>query len=109
MVKLDGAFPFNGEVVWLTGEQGGRRTGPPPPSDERDYAVTAFVPPHAAETGQASFVLRGFRVDAWRSPAQGRWLVVENEGDQRVEPGSVIVVMEGLRPVAYFHVRHVLD
>ena len=108
MVKLDAAFPFKGEVVWLTAEQGGRRTGPPVPPDEQDYAVTAFVPPHDVKDGLASFVLRGFQHGHWRSAAEGRWLVVENDGEQRVEPGTVVVVTEGPRPVGYFHVDRVL-
>jgi hypothetical protein len=48
----------------------------------------------------ASFALRGFRHDAWTSPAEGRWLIVENDNEQRVEPGSVIVCAEGARVVA---------
>ena len=107
MVKLDEPFPFEGEVVWLTPEQGGRPTGPPPASEDHDYAHVAHVPPHAAETGAASFVLRGFESGAWRSPAEGRWLVVQNDGDQLLRPGSVAVVTEGKRPVAYFHVHRV--
>lgn len=60
MVKLDGPFPFKGEVVWLTREQGGRKSGPPASPDNEDYAATAFVPPRNFENGLASFVLRGF-------------------------------------------------
>jgi len=109
VVKLDAPFPFKGEVVWLTTEQGGRKSGPPTPPDGQDYAVTAFVPPHDVATGLASFVLRGFRHGAWRSPAEGRWLVVENDAEQLVEPGSVVVVTEGPHPVAYFHVERVAE
>jgi hypothetical protein len=109
VVKFDGEFPFKGEVVWLTAEQGGRGSGPPTPPDDQDYAVTAFVPPHGLDNGLASFVLRGFRHDEWRSPAEGRWLVVENDSEQLVEPGSVVVVTEGPRPVAYFHVERVVE
>jgi hypothetical protein len=32
-------------VVWLTEDQDGRRTGPPVPTSERDYAADGFVPP----------------------------------------------------------------
>jgi hypothetical protein len=109
VVKLDGPFPFQGEVVWLTAEQGGRKSGPPVPPEDQDYAVTAFVPPHAVENGLASFVLRGFQHGEWRSLAEGRWLVVENDAEQLVEPGSVVVVTEGPRPVAYFHVGRVIE
>lgn len=109
MVKKPGLWPFQGRVVWLTPEQGGRATGPPPPSNERDYAHTAFVPPHTAHTGLASFALRGFQHGDWTSPAEGCWLIVENDNEQRVEPGSVIVCTEGVRVVAYFHVDAVRD
>ena len=107
VVKLDGPFPFNGDVVWLTAEQGGRASGPPTTSDHHDYATTAFVPPQTSASGLASFVLRGFTAGQWRSPAEGRWLVVANDGDQLVKQGSVVVVTEGVRPVAYFHVDRV--
>jgi hypothetical protein len=54
-----GGFPFRGSVIWLTPEQGGRETGPPVPVLSWPYyAATAFVPPHTAGTGLASFVLR---------------------------------------------------
>src|ERR1039457_2398405 len=52
-------FPFRGFIVWLTAEEGGRGTGPPPPRQEGPYhAATAYVPPHTPATGRASFVLR---------------------------------------------------
>ena len=44
---------------------------------------------------------------AWRSEAEGGWLVIENEGNNWVDVGSIVVVTEGARPVAYFHVREV--
>lgn len=107
MVKLDGDFPFTGEVVWLTPEQGGRRGGPPTATTERDYAATAFVPPHTLESGLASFVLRGFTAGEWRSAAEGRWLIVASEGAQAVQAGSVVVVTEGPTTVGYLHVADV--
>jgi hypothetical protein len=105
-MKLDDPFPFRGVIVWLTPEQGGRKAIPVA-DDKHDYAATAFVPPLSAMTGLASFVLRGFAPGALRSPAEGRWLVVKNEGDQLVESGTVVVVTEGNRPVGYFLVEHV--
>lgn len=105
MRKLDGPWPLRGWVVWLTPDQGGRPSRPP---DGGDYAQIGFVPPHDVHAG-ASFVLTGFEPGAWTSRAQGRWLVVANEGDQGVEPGTVVVCAEGRRVVAYFHVEHVLD
>lgn len=95
--------------MWLTPEQGGRSSGPPPVSPDRDYAQTAFVPPHTFESGLASFVLRGFEDGEWTSTAEGRWLLEENDGEQLVKPGSVVVVTEGARVVAYFHVERVRD
>jgi hypothetical protein len=102
-------FPFHGSVVWLTPEQGGRATGPPVPRfPGRPYfAATAYVPPRTAATGLASFVLRGFNAGEWRSPAEGRWLIVANDGEQLVENGSVVVVTEGTKAVAFFTVDQV--
>jgi hypothetical protein len=108
VVKLDRSFPFKGEVVWLTPEQGGRKTGPPAPPDGKDYAVTAFVPPSDVQSGLASIILRGFRHGEWRSAAEARWLAVENEGDQLVEAGTVVVVTEGPKTVGYFTVERVV-
>jgi hypothetical protein len=106
-VKLDGPFPFHGVVVWLTAEQGGRSSGPPVATDLSDYAATAFVPPSTVSTGLASFVLRGFVAGAWRSRAEGRWLVVENRDEYRVVPGTVVAVTEGPRVVGFFAVDEV--
>jgi len=108
VVKLEGPFPFRGEVVWLTEEQGGRTSGPPVADDRSDYAVTAFVPPATVSTGLASFVLRGFAAGAWRSSAEGCWLVVENRDEYSVVPGTVVAVTEGPRVVAYFIVNDVV-
>ena len=105
-----GKFPFRGSVIWLTPEQGGRTTGPPAPRPQWPYyAATAYVLPRTADTGLASFTLRNFDAGAWRSTAEGRWLAADAQGDQLVEPGSVIAVTEGVRVVAYFTVQHVAD
>jgi hypothetical protein len=69
--------------------------------------VTAYVPPRGAEDGLASFRLRGFAPGEWQSSATGWLLAVENAGPQEVRPGSVIVVTEGARTVAYFDVDDV--
>lgn len=96
-------------MVWLTPEQGGRASGPPAPPADEDYASTAFVPPHTVETGLASFVLRGFEPGAWMSSAEGRWLVPENvAADRPIAPGTEVVITEGQRAVAHFHVEQVL-
>ncbi|HXQ44650.1 MAG TPA: hypothetical protein VN816_08430 [Acidimicrobiales bacterium] len=93
----------------MTPEQGGRKSGPPPLLTDIAYAHTAFVPPQTMETGLASFVLQGFEAGAWTSPAEGRWLIVLNDGEQRVERGNVVVVTEGHSIVAYFHVDEVVE
>jgi hypothetical protein len=69
--------------------------------------VTGHVPPHTVDDGLASFWLADFAPGEWRSSAIAWWLAVENAGPQEVRPGSVVVVTEGARPVAYFHVHEV--
>ena len=103
-------FPFRGWITWLTPEQGGRETGPPIPRTTWPYyAATAYVPPHTADTGLASFVLRNFDAGAWRSCAEGRWQATDVSSGHLVQPGSMIAVTEGSRVVAYFTVEHVAD
>ena len=87
-------IPFRGSVIWLTPAQGGRTTGNPllPRPAWPYYAATAYVPPHTADTGLASFILRNFDPGAWRSAAEGRWLAAAIQGEQLVRPGSVIAV-----------------
>ena len=92
----------------MTAAQGGRTSGPPPTPEDQDYAATAYVPPATVGNGLASFVLRVMDRSAWRSEAAGAWLVIENEGAQWIDEGSVVVITEGVRPVAYFHVRQVV-
>jgi hypothetical protein len=108
-MRLDGALPFRGEVVWLTAAQGGRASGPPPTPEDQDYAATAHVPPATVDDGLASFVLRVMDRSAWRSEAAGAWLVIENKGAHRIDQGSVVVITEGVRPIAYFHVHRVVE
>ncbi|WP_326956228.1 hypothetical protein [Amycolatopsis sp. NBC_01286] len=96
-------FPFRGRVVWLTPEQGGRTSGPPR-ADGR-YAANTFVPPETADTGLASFVVRGVPAGELTWAAEGRWLIVENTGPQRIQAGTVVVITEGPKPVGYFHVE----
>jgi hypothetical protein len=95
---------FEGEVVWLTPEQGGRLSGPPTASE---YRVTGFVPPSTIDNGLASFWLAGFKAGDWRSGATGWWPFAENVGPHEIGPGSVVVITEGTRTVAYFHVDEV--
>jgi hypothetical protein len=107
-VLIEGPFPFIGEVTWLTPEEGGRREGVPPVLDDVSYAHVAHVPPRSVADGSASFVLRGWDPTQWRSPADGRWLLVENQGGHLVTPGAVVIITEGPRPVASFRVDEVL-
>ena len=104
-MRIDGPLPFHGYVVWLTREQGGRDTGPPPTPPDQDFAATGFVPPMNADTGLASVVLRVQDRKAWRSRADAAWLVVDNVPPHGAAEGDVIVVTEGRREVAYFHVE----
>jgi hypothetical protein len=97
-------FSFEGWLVWLTPEQGGRVSGPPESRDTwPHYAANAFVPPDGVEA-TASFVLKDFESGAWKSRAKGCWLVPDDPDQPWVEPGTVIVVTEGPKPVAYFTV-----
>jgi len=103
-------FPFRGWITWLTPEQGGRETGPPIPRTTWPYYLaTAYVPPHTADAGLASLVLRSFDAGAWRSCAEGRWLATDVSGAQQVRLGSMIAVTEGSRVVAYFTVERAAD
>ena len=106
-MRLDYDLPFDGEVVWLTPEQGGRSSGPPLTPDGQDYASTAYIPPATVHTDFASFIIRAVDRTAWRSAASAAWLVVENEGAYRVADGTVLVVTEGACDVAHFHVHRV--
>src|SRR4051794_35436839 len=99
-MKLEGPFQFRGEVEWFSADEGGRSTGPPLPEG---YAVTGYRK-DVGEPGLASFVLRGFDPRVRRSRAEARWLFAPNSGDQALAAGDVVVVTEGLRPVAHFHV-----
>jgi hypothetical protein len=103
-VLIEGPYPFVGEVIWLTREQGGRKDGVPPLVDGVSYAHVAHVPPATVADGSASFVLRGWDPAVWRSSAEGRWLFAANTGRQQVVPGSVVVITEGTRTVAFFQV-----
>lgn len=53
----------------------------------------------------ASFGVRGIPTGEPTWAAGGRWLIVENTGPQRIQPGTVVVIAEGPKPVGYFHVE----
>jgi hypothetical protein len=57
----------------------------------------------------ASFVLDAFEPGAWRSRAEARWLAVDNDWPYHVQPGSVVVITEGPKPVGYLHVDQVVN
>ena len=67
-------------IPWL-GHMADSRAGRPrdraaiPHSALPYYAATAYVPPHTADTGLGSFILRNFDDGARRSSAEGRWLL----------------------------------
>jgi hypothetical protein len=44
---------------------------------------------------------------AWRSPADARWLAVDNAPPNLTGAGDVLVVTEGPRVVAYLHVESI--
>lgn len=98
---------FHGRIVWLTAEQGGRRSGPPTPSPGRDYAANGFVPPLNVDTGLASLVVRASDPSAYVSSADAGWLVGDYRYPHDVVAGDLIVVTEGPRTVGYFHVDSV--
>ncbi|WP_194818633.1 hypothetical protein [Nocardia sp. XZ_19_385] len=108
VMRFHGSLPFRGRIVWLTSDQGGRSSGPPPTPPDHDYAATAFVPPHSLAEGTASFALRVADRTAWCSPASAGWLIVENTGVYTVQVGSVVVITEGPRIVGYFHVSELI-
>ena len=108
-MRFDGSLRFRGEVEWLTPENGGRVSGPPLTPLDHDYAATAYVPPAGLDDGLASFVLRVVDRSAWRSEANGDWLIIENEGLHWIDEGSVVVITEGARPVARFYVHQALS
>lgn len=90
--------PVSGDACVAYAGARGPSAGPPPPMSDIDYAHPAFIPPLTAESGLASFTLRGFSAGAWRSPAEGRWLIVDNDDMYTVEPGIVFVCTEGAQP-----------
>lgn len=102
-------LPLIGRMIWLTPQQGGRSSGVPATPAGQDYAATAFVPPHTVGTGLASFVLRVDDRGAWTSTARAGWLIVPDDPRTRVQPGTVIVVTDGLRTVGYFHVDRIIE
>jgi len=95
---------FHGTIVWLTEEQGGRRSGPPASSPDRDYAATGYVRPLNVATGLASLVVRSATPGAWRSAADAGWLVGDSQYPHEVDAGDVVVT-EGPTAVGYLPSR----
>ncbi len=98
-----GSFPMHGEVEWIPTEAGGRKWPHPGPT----YATVGWRERIGPETGLASFVLRGFAPTWQRSRADGRWLFNQADAVFVVSPPEVVIVAEGLRPVARFYVDDV--
>ncbi|ADB31692.1 hypothetical protein Kfla_2624 [Kribbella flavida DSM 17836] len=107
MVMMTGSLAVRGTVVWLTPQQGGRVSGPPEPDYDYDYTATAYLPPRTAEDGQVGIALRGFAPGAWRAVAEGILVPGQGHRAQQVVPGCIVVVTEGVRPVALFTVEEV--
>ena len=107
MLIPDRPLPLHGVLVWLTNDQGGRRSGPPTTPAADVYAATAYIPPATARDGLASFVLSADDRTCWRTRAAGDWLVASPVGAV-VVPGTVVVITEGDRDVAYFHVDSIV-
>ena len=106
MLIPDGPLPLRGVLIWLTRDQGGRASGPPATPAPDVYAATAYVPPATGRTGLASFVLAADDRTRFRTHAAADWLVAPPAGAV-VIPGTVVVITEGARDVAYFHVESV--
>lgn len=94
-------LPLWGDLVWLTHDQGGRESGPPPTPWDTYYVATAFVPPSASA---APIVLDVAVRDAWTSRAKAGWLAPPGPA---LGEGSVLMIAEGSRTVAVFTVTHV--
>ncbi|WP_238162030.1 hypothetical protein [Kribbella antibiotica] len=107
MVMMTGSLAVRGMVVWLTPQQGGRVSGPPEPDYDYDYTGTAFLPPRTAEDGQAGVCLRRFAPGAWRTPVEGILVPGQENRAQQVVPGCLVVITEGVRPVAFLTVEEV--
>ena len=95
-----GSFPMHGEVEWIPTEAGGRKRPHPGPT----YATVGWRECIGPEKGLASFVLQGFAPTWERSQADGRWLFNQTDPVFVISPPEVVVVAEGLRPVARFYV-----
>jgi len=82
-------------------------SGPPEPDYDYDYSATAYLPPRTPEDGQAGLSLRRFAPGAWRTPAEG--ILVPGKGNraQQVVPGNIVVITEGVRPVALLTIEEV--
>ena len=107
MVMMTGSLAVRGTVVWLTPQQGGRVSGPPEPDYDYDYTATAYLPPRTADDGQAGIALRRFAPGAWRTPAEGILVPAKGNRAQQVVPGCIVVITEGVRPVALLTIEEV--
>ena len=103
------ALNLVGDVVWLTAEQGGRRWGPPSTTGGVQYRCTAFVVPPLARQRVGRLRFGSRRTGAVLSRARGGWLLPDALDVQHGVPsGSIVVLTEGRRRVAYFNVEAAL-
>lgn len=104
VVNAAADFPIWGTITWLTSDQGGRRSGPPPTPWDTYYRATAFIPPSTLQDGLTSVVVNVSVRNAWQSHAKLRWLVPPGPP---VAPGSCIFITEGPKTVALFTVEYI--
>src|SRR5579862_7149066 len=98
-MSFDGPFPFHGVLEWIPAEKGGRAK----PLPVSSFAAVGWRQDVGSD-GMASLLLRGFEPGRRRSRADARWLVPRADAQYVVSVGDVIIVGEGSRPVARFHV-----
>ena len=104
MPVLSPHLPISGQITWLTPEQGGRADGPPRTPWNTYYYGTAFVPPRTSDDGAAPIIVNVAVRDAWTSHASAGWGDVSGPV---VDEGSVIMLIEEDRLVAFLTVAHV--
>jgi hypothetical protein len=99
-MDIRGSFPMHGDIEWIASDAGGRKSPPAGPT----FATTAWRETIGPQKGTASFVLRGFAPTWERSPADGRWLFNQTDAALKVTAPEVVIVAEGAKPVARFHI-----
>jgi hypothetical protein len=103
-VVFAGPYPLQGVIEWLSPAEGGRQSGPP--ADD-GYAQIGWRESDGSVQDAASIVLRGFDPTQMTSPASAGWLSPEIARASNIKAGDNIVIAEGTRPVARFHVHRI--